>query len=346
MLTLLVWTVALGSLSIFLAGVIFPELSRKNDLIWVGTGLFYALVLWANRGNIGLGLAFGQTAGVSMMVWLGWQAMTQRRELTAPDKKTPVPEWLQNLVDALTQLWAKVSAAIANQLDLEDSSGEGESPSLITAVKAKFASLLEKRNDSENVSQDFESADDADFDTDAGLSSDADEVEAPDSAEDSPVADGADEKLESAEASDPDAENETESDSQAVMGTQEPTPPEAAQPEVTPPEVTPPETIQTAAETIDVEKTIDTTETIEDSAVETNVSDASVTDTPDVTETVTADTESSSDVDVAPEVVSSSVPEEDAVPEVDAEAPKPQAEVSPEDAPPQEESNWPPEPMS
>ncbi|NJN24354.1 MAG: hypothetical protein HC810_08200 [Acaryochloridaceae cyanobacterium RL_2_7] len=108
MLTLLLaWTIALGSLAIFVAGMIFPELSKKNDLIWVGIGLFYALILWANAGKMGGGLVLGQTAGVSMMVWLGIQTMTQRRELTSEDKKTPVPDWLQKIVDFVVPLWQK-----------------------------------------------------------------------------------------------------------------------------------------------------------------------------------------------------------------------------------------------
>ena len=120
MLTLvLVWTVALGSLTILGSGMIFPELSRKNDLIWVGVGLFYALILWANAGNIGGGLWLGQTAGISLTVWLGWQTLTQRRELTPADKKTPVPDWLQKIVDTVTPLWHQAIGFVTGQLGLE-----------------------------------------------------------------------------------------------------------------------------------------------------------------------------------------------------------------------------------
>ncbi|MCM1982579.1 Ycf66 family protein [Lyngbya confervoides] len=147
MLTLLlVWTIALGSLAIFLAGMIFPELSRKNDLIWVGVGLFYALILWVYSGKIGGGLLLGQTAGVSMLVWLGWQTMTQRRELTPEDKKTPVPEWLQKIVDLLVPLWEKLTTALSNQLGLESAAGETGGEGSLGGIKTKVLDVLDRLN--------------------------------------------------------------------------------------------------------------------------------------------------------------------------------------------------------
>lgn len=150
MLTLLlVWTVALGSLTIFGAGMVFPELSRKNDLIWVGVGLFYALILWANTGNIGGGLLLGQTAGISLTVWLGWQTLTQRRQLTPSDKKTPVPDWLQKIVDTVTPLWQQAYGLVAGQLGLDEST-EGNTQAGTdnsgSDLKSKVLGFLDKLN--------------------------------------------------------------------------------------------------------------------------------------------------------------------------------------------------------
>jgi hypothetical protein len=38
--------VAVSSLALYLAAFFLPEVHRKNDFIWSGVGLFYALVLW------------------------------------------------------------------------------------------------------------------------------------------------------------------------------------------------------------------------------------------------------------------------------------------------------------
>ena len=172
MLTLLlVWTVALGSLAIFVAGMIFPELSRKNDLIWVGIGLFYALILWANAGNMGGGLVLGQTAGVSMMVWLGIQTMTQRRELTSEDKKTPVPDWLQKIVDFVVPLWDKAYGAIAGQLGLEtesqtDTTDTESGSGGFDEIKAKVLGFLDKLNTTPSAPEPEIAADSDELDED------------------------------------------------------------------------------------------------------------------------------------------------------------------------------------
>lgn len=89
---LLVWVVGLGSLGMYLAAFFFPELHRKNDLIWSGVGLFYALVIWVYSDRIRGGFLLGQTAGVALLVWLGWQTFQLRRELTPAEQKTPMPD--------------------------------------------------------------------------------------------------------------------------------------------------------------------------------------------------------------------------------------------------------------
>jgi hypothetical protein len=89
---LLVWVVGLGSLGMYLAAFFFPELHRKNDLIWSGIGMFYALVLWVYSDRIRGGFLLGQTAGVALLVWLGWQTFQLRLQLTPAEQKTPIPD--------------------------------------------------------------------------------------------------------------------------------------------------------------------------------------------------------------------------------------------------------------
>ncbi|MBD2021794.1 Ycf66 family protein, partial [Leptolyngbya sp. FACHB-36] len=73
---LLALVVALGSFALYMAAFFFPEVHRKNDFIWSGVGLFYALVLWVCGERITGGVLLGQTASVALLGWLGWQTLT------------------------------------------------------------------------------------------------------------------------------------------------------------------------------------------------------------------------------------------------------------------------------
>lgn len=83
--------VGFGSLAIYLAAFLFPEIHRKNDFIWSGVGLFYALVLWIFAPRITGGLLLGHVASVALLVWFGWQTLSLRRQLTPELQQTPIP---------------------------------------------------------------------------------------------------------------------------------------------------------------------------------------------------------------------------------------------------------------
>ncbi|MEH1873829.1 Ycf66 family protein [Nostoc sp.] len=83
--------VGLGSLAIYIAAFFFPEIHRKNDFIWSGVGLFYALVLWVFAPRITGGLLLGHVASVALLVWFGWQTLSLRRQLTPHPQQTQVP---------------------------------------------------------------------------------------------------------------------------------------------------------------------------------------------------------------------------------------------------------------
>ncbi|MDZ7962225.1 MAG: Ycf66 family protein [Aulosira sp. DedQUE10] len=83
--------VGLGSLAIYLAAFFFPEIHRKNDFIWSGVGLFYALMLWVFAQRINGGLLLGHVASVSLLGWFGWQTFSLRRQVTPKAQQTQVP---------------------------------------------------------------------------------------------------------------------------------------------------------------------------------------------------------------------------------------------------------------
>jgi hypothetical protein len=100
---ILALAVALGSVALYLAAFFLPEIHKKNDLIWSGVGLFYALVLWVCAGRIGGGLLLGQIAGVALLGWFAWETLTLRRELLPADQQTKIPnkERLQEQLSSL-----------------------------------------------------------------------------------------------------------------------------------------------------------------------------------------------------------------------------------------------------
>ena len=83
--------IALGSLAIYMTAFFFPEVHRKEDFIWSGVGLFYALVLWVCAGRITGGVLLGQMASVALLGWFGWQTLTLRRSLTPAEDQTAIP---------------------------------------------------------------------------------------------------------------------------------------------------------------------------------------------------------------------------------------------------------------
>ncbi len=90
--------IGFGSLAFYMAAFFFPEVHRKNDFIWSGIGLFYALILWVCGERITGAVLLGQMASVSLLGWLGWQTLTMRLELTSPEKRTEIsPEILEKI---------------------------------------------------------------------------------------------------------------------------------------------------------------------------------------------------------------------------------------------------------
>jgi hypothetical protein len=82
--------VGIGSVGLYFAAFLFPEIYRKQDFVWSGLGLFYALVLWVEAGQLGGGLLIGQTASVVLLMWFGWQNIGLRRQLGSLNPAAPL----------------------------------------------------------------------------------------------------------------------------------------------------------------------------------------------------------------------------------------------------------------
>ncbi|BAU41794.1 Ycf66 family protein [Leptolyngbya sp. O-77] len=98
---ILALVVALGSFGLYMSAFFLPEVYRKNDFIWSGVGMFYALVLWVCAGRITGGVLLGQIASVALLGWMSWQLIESRRLLTPYDQQTRLPGSSRNLGDLL-----------------------------------------------------------------------------------------------------------------------------------------------------------------------------------------------------------------------------------------------------
>jgi hypothetical protein len=87
----LAFAIAIGSFAIYMVSFFFPEIHRKNDFIWSGVGLFYALVIWIFARRITGGLLLGHIASVALLGWFGWQTFALRRQIVPVAQQTPVP---------------------------------------------------------------------------------------------------------------------------------------------------------------------------------------------------------------------------------------------------------------
>ncbi len=109
---LLAWVMAFGSFGLYLTAFFFPELHRKNDLIFSGVGLFFALTLFIYAERLRGGLLLGETAAVALILWFGWQSLSYRRQLTNPKLKTDATE--------AEKLWQSLKALLPGQASSED----------------------------------------------------------------------------------------------------------------------------------------------------------------------------------------------------------------------------------
>ncbi|AHJ28033.1 Ycf66 family protein [Nodularia spumigena CS-584] len=133
----LAFVVGVGSLAIYIAAFFFPEIHRKNDFIWSGVGLFYALVLWVFAPRISGGLLLGHVASVALLISFGWQTLSLRRQLTPQTEQTPVPSPETVKTGIQEQM---------NKLSLQDRLGQvqGSMGNILSSAKNKAQQTITK----------------------------------------------------------------------------------------------------------------------------------------------------------------------------------------------------------
>ncbi len=98
----------LSSLTFYIAAFFYPEVHRRFDPLWSGLGLFYAAILWFCASQMTLAIVLSQLIAIALLIGLGWQTLSVRREKTPVYQQTPVvitPEvvgdWAKNQLNQL-----------------------------------------------------------------------------------------------------------------------------------------------------------------------------------------------------------------------------------------------------
>ncbi len=143
---ILALAVGLGSIALYLGAFLTPELHRKNDFIWSGVGLFYALVLWVCAQRITGGVLLGQIAGVALLGWFAWQVVLLRRALLPAERQAAVLnlEALQQNLGQLTtgdapQTLGRLVGSVAERVQALISTTTVQKPAVPKVAKPKVA---------------------------------------------------------------------------------------------------------------------------------------------------------------------------------------------------------------
>jgi hypothetical protein len=79
--------IGLSSLVLFAIAFFASTVHRKDDFLWSGVGLFYALVLWLCASQIRGAVLLGQTAATILVLSFGWQTLQLRRAIAYPEQQ-------------------------------------------------------------------------------------------------------------------------------------------------------------------------------------------------------------------------------------------------------------------
>lgn len=167
--------IAIGSFTFYMAAFFVPEIHRRQDFVWSGVGMFYAVVLWFCAGRITGAVLLGQIASVALLGWLGWQTLELRRRLTPASVRTAatwqdVQQWGQaaqqvaskylkmgSLVASVATVWTDARTAIAELRNLiAGPKGEVRSRSTVPALRRSPAYEFEtETGQGESVPSEF-----------------------------------------------------------------------------------------------------------------------------------------------------------------------------------------------
>lgn len=82
--------VAISSLVLFLTAFVMSDVHRRDDFLWSGVGLLYALVLWFCARNITGAVLLGQAAATALLVSYSWQTLKLRKAIANPAKAAEI----------------------------------------------------------------------------------------------------------------------------------------------------------------------------------------------------------------------------------------------------------------
>ncbi len=82
--------VTLSSLVLFSTAFLIADIHRRDDFLWSGVGLFYALVLWSCARNITGAVLLGQAAATVLIVSYSWQTLKLRKAVANPAKASAI----------------------------------------------------------------------------------------------------------------------------------------------------------------------------------------------------------------------------------------------------------------
>ena len=82
--------VAISSLVLFLTAFVMSDVHRRDDFLWSGVGLLYALVLWFCARNITGAVLLGQAAATALLVSYSWQTLKLRKAIAHPNKTAEI----------------------------------------------------------------------------------------------------------------------------------------------------------------------------------------------------------------------------------------------------------------
>ena len=102
--------IAVASLSLFFTAFFSPNWHRKDDFLWSGVGLIYALVLWICAEQIRGSVLLGQAAATILVLSLIWQTVQLRKLLAVSDKSTELTAL--SFTAAVQRFWAKKQKGI------------------------------------------------------------------------------------------------------------------------------------------------------------------------------------------------------------------------------------------
>jgi len=128
--------VAITSLSLYINAFIRPKIHRKDDFLWSGLGLFYALVLWICASRITGAVLLGQCAGVAVAIAFIWENSKLRQALIAESQSNQALEGF-SVLTLIAQLLAKVSQLGKKKPIVTTSPPEKPSETLTTPPEEK-----------------------------------------------------------------------------------------------------------------------------------------------------------------------------------------------------------------